>query len=115
MQDHDRRLVARTDRGRELFEQRQLMRQVEVARRLIKEEQSRLLSQQRSERYAPPLAARERAHVARFGACHVCRRQRVARDANVVRAFPLPSRKMRMPADQHGFEHRSGKRVVVVL
>ena len=57
----------------------------------------RLLREQRRQGDAAALAAGQRAHVARFGAADVDRRERGARDREIVRAFPLPARQMRVP------------------
>ena len=86
-----------------------------MAGRLVEQKQLWLLCQQRCERDAPPLASRKRAYVARLGARHIGSGKRLARDPQIVCAFPLPARKMRMAADEHGFEHGCGERVAVVL
>ena len=107
VQHHDERRAALARERRQRVERGDLLPEIEVRRRLVEQHQRRVLRDERRERDAAPLAAGERAHVARLEAGEAEARERGARAVDVGRGFPLPAREMRMPADERGLEHAS--------
>ena len=86
-----------------------------MRRRLVQQEQRRILRDERREREAPPFAAGERSRIAPVEAGESEGRQRRARPLDIGGRFPLPAREMRMPTDERGLEHGGGEVVDAVL
>jgi hypothetical protein len=98
-----------------LLEDCELVMRIEVIGRLIQQEDSRVLRQQRRHRHTALLTPGERVGAAQRKDLHVHSTQRCARDLLVLRAFPLPQRKVWMAPDQHRFEGGADEGVLEIL
>ena len=89
-----------------------LMMRIEMIDRLVEQVHVGILREQRRDRDASSLAARQRGDVALRQLLQVDGRERRGRDAPIIVALPLPEADVRMPADQHGFQDGRGKRIL---
>ena len=106
VQHHDDRLGAAARQRGHRVERGDLLAEVEMRRRLVQQQQRRILREERGQREAPPLAPGQRARVARVEAGETECRERVRARVDIRRRFPLPAREVRMAADERGLQHR---------
>ena len=116
------RIVQRDDDGRaavralaQQLQRLELVIRIELVGRLIQQEEARCLREDRRQRGAPPLAARQGEYVALLVTGKSDGGERIRRDGEVAGRFPLPPRDMRMPAQQHGFNDARREWVLDIL
>ena len=115
VQHHDQRGLFVADAAADQFQHRDLVVEVEMRQRFVEQIDARLLHQQGGQRHALAFAAGQRVDRTLRQIGQPQRRQRLARQRFVRRAFPVPARQMRVAADQHGFQHAGGEGVALML
>jgi hypothetical protein len=89
--------------------------EIEVVGRLIQQKDSGPLSQQRRDGHTPLFAPREGVSASLGEVDEVHSLQRLARDALILGAFPLPQREMGVPAYQDHLERGRDEGILEIL